>query len=553
LRAKIGFAIAFCSALWLAMSAGRAVQAQAVPPQAAPSQPASSQAVPQAAPSPVPSAGVSFEDSTNDLSVGVGKAVLVDCAQPIHRVAVGVGDIAEAMAVSPTEVMINGKAPGETSLIIWDIRGGRQFFNIIVRASSGVTGDSLDAVRRELRTELPGQTVRVTYENNNVFLRGTVRDLTSSTRAVAIASSVGKVVNLLSVSVPAAEPQIMLKVRIASVDRNKALSLGINLFNLGLGNAVGGVSTGQFTPPALNAGSGSSSGGQSVQGNGATATFSNELNILAFFPGLNTGASIQALETKGVVQVLAEPNVMATNGKEASFLAGGEYPVPYVSGSSSGLAAVSINYKEYGVRLNFIPTITPRGTIRLQVAPEVSALDYTNEVEISGFQVPGLTTRKMNTEVELADGQTFVIGGLLDKSITDTFSKIPFIGDIPIIGKLFQSESKTKNDAELIVIVTPEIVQPIPAGGKIPELKYPDKFLPPNSNIPMEQPNDRAEGSTPAAAPTSVPVESLIESMKPERPLMIEGSSGSFGASGAVINSGNYSAPAPSTAPAPQQ
>ncbi len=485
--------------------------------------------------------------------MGVGKAVLVDCAQPIHRVAVGVGDIAEAMAVSPTEVMINGKAPGETSLIIWDIRGGRQFFNIIVRASSGVTGDNLDAVRRELRTELPGQTVRVTYENNNVFLRGTVRDLTSSTRAVAIASSVGKVVNLLSVSVPAAEPQILLKVRIASVDRNKALSLGINLFNLGLGNAVGGVSTGQFTPPALAGGSSSGSGGQSVTGSGSTATFSNELNILAFFPGLNTGASIQALETKGVVQVLAEPNVMATNGKEASFLAGGEYPVPYVSGSSSGLAAVSINYKEYGVRLNFIPTITPRGTIRLQVAPEVSALDYTNEVELSGFQVPGITTRKMNTEVELADGQTFVIGGLLDKSITDTFSKIPFIGDIPIIGKLFQSESKTKNDAELIVIVTPEIVQPIPAGGKVPELKYPDKFLPPNSNIPMEQPNDRAEGSTPAAAPTSVPVESLIESMKPERPLVIEGSSGSFGASGAVINSGNYSAPAPSTAPAPQQ
>jgi pilus assembly protein CpaC len=522
---------------------------QAAHAQAAQSQPASSQAAPpQAAPSPVPSSGVSFEDSTNDLTVGVGKAVLVDCAQPIHRVAIGVGDIAEAMAVSPTEVMINGKAPGETSLIIWDIRGGRQFFNVIVRASNVIAGDNLDAVRRELRTELPGQTIRVTFDNNNVYLRGTAKDLTSATRAAQIASSLGKVVNLLDVSVPASEPQILLKVRIASVDRNKALSLGINLFNLGLGNAVGGVTTGQFTPPTLASGSGGSSQ-ESVAGTGSTATFTNELNILAFFPGLNTGASISALETKGVVQLLAEPNVMAANGKQASFLAGGQFPYPVVSGTSGGTAAVSIEFKEYGIRLNFIPTITPRGTIRLQVAPEVSALDYTNEIELSGFQVPGITTRKVNTEVELADGETFVIGGLLDKSISDTFQKIPFIGDIPILGKLFQSESKTKNDTELIVIVTPEIVQPIPAGGKIPELKYPDTFLPPNSNIAMQQPDNKAAGSAPTAAPTSIPVETLIESMKAEKPLVIEGSTGAFGSVGANISSGGASSTGGGAAP----
>lgn len=544
MRAKIKFAVAFCSALLLALGARQTAQAQA-----APSQPASSQAAPQAAPSPVPSSGVSFEDSTNDLTVGVGKAVLVDCAQPIHRVAIGVGDIAEAMAVSPTEVMINGKAPGETSLIIWDIRGGRQFFNVIVRASTAISGDNLDAVRRELRTELPGQAVRVSFDNNNVYLRGTVKDLISSAHAVQIASSLGKVVNLLDVSVPASEPQILLKVRIASVDRNKALSLGINLFNLGLGNAVGGVTTGQFTPPSIAGGSSGGSSQESISGTGSTATFTNELNILAFFPGLNTGASISALETKGVVQLLAEPNVMAANGKQASFLAGGQFPYPVVSGTSGGTAAVSIEFKEYGIRLNFIPTITPRGTIRLQVAPEVSALDYTNQIELSGFQVPGITTRKVNTEVELADGETFVIGGLLDKSITDTFQKIPFIGDIPILGKLFQSESKTKNDTELIVIVTPEIVQPIPAGGKIPELKYPDKFLPPNSNIAMQQP-DRPAGSAPAAAPAAVPVETLIESMKAEKPLVIEGSTGSFGSVGANISSGGAS---PAGGAAPQQ
>ncbi len=547
MRAKIKFAVAFCSAFWLALGAVQAAQAQA-----APSQPAASQAAPpQAAPSPLPSSGVSFEDSTNDLSVGVGKAVLVDCAQPIRRVAVGIGDIAEATAVSPTEIMVNGKAPGETSLIIWDIRGGRQFFNIIVRASAAISGDNLDAVRRELRTELPGQTIRVSFDNNSVFLRGTVKDLTSSARAVQIASTLGKVVNLMNVSVPSSDQQILLKVRIASVDRSKATQLGINLFSLGLANAVGGVTTQQFSPPSISGSSGSGSTG-SISSSGYQATFSNEFGLLAYFPGLGAGADIQALETKGVVQVLAEPNVMATNGKEASFLAGGQFPYPVVQGTTGGTATVSIEFKEYGIRLNFIPTITPRGTIRLQVAPEVSALDYANEVELSGFQVPGITTRRVNTEVELADGETFVIGGLLDKSITDTFQKIPFIGDIPILGKLFQSESKTKNDTELIVIVTPEIVQPIPPDGKVPELKYPDKFLPPNSNVPMHQPDEKTAGATPATPPTSVPVETLIDSMKPEKPLVIEGTNGVFGTAGAPINSGGPSTGAAPAGAAPQ-
>ena len=432
-------------------------------------------------------AETTYEDSTNELSVTVGKSVLVDCAQPIQRVAVGVGDIAEATAISPTEIMVNGIAAGETSLIIWDIHGGRQFFNVTVRAQPTVTGDSLDAVRRELRAELPGQTIRVTYSNGSIYLRGTVNDLTSSSRAVQIATAAGKVVNLLDVNVPKAEPQILIKVRFASVDRNKARQLGINLFDLGLGNAVGGVSTGQFSPPSISSGSGSGSsgGGASVSGPNGTASFSNELNLLAFFPGLGTGADISALETKGIVQVLAEPNVLATNGKEASFLAGGEFPYPVVQGTGGGSAAVTIEFKEYGIRINFIPTITPRGTIHLQVAPEVSALDYTNEATISGFTVPGITERRVNTEVELADGESFMIGGLLDKTTNDTFQKIPFIGDIPILGKLFQSELRTKNDSELIIIVTPEIVSPfrgghnsadtaLSSGVPAAELEYPD-------------------------------------------------------------------------------
>lgn len=516
MRSTTGITIAYCGALIVALCTGQLVRAQAAPPSS-------------------PSAGARSEDSTNELNVEVGKAVLVDCAQPIERVAVGMSEVAEATAVNPTEIMITGRGPGATSLILWDIHGGRQFFNVTVRPNAGLAGDNLDNIRRELRSELPGQEIRVTYTNNSVFLRGTVKDLTSSARAVQIASTAGKVVNLMDVTVPASDPQILLKVRFASVDRVLARQLGVNLFDLGLGNALGGVSAGQFSPPSIGS---TSSSGSGVTGSAGSASFSQEGSIFAYFPGLNVGADIHALITQNVVQVLAEPNLLATNGKEASFLAGGEFPYPVVSGTSGGTAAVSIEFKEYGIRLNFIPTITPRGTIRLQVAPEVSALDYTNEVQISGFEVPGLTTRRVNTEVELKDGQTFIIGGLLDKTMTDNFSKIPFLGDIPIIGKLFQSQSKTKNDTELIVLVTPEFVSPLPAGAPTPNLKYPEAFMPPNSNIPMHQPDEKtADNTLPPPAP-EVPVETLIDSMKPEKPLVIESGSGGFGTSSQSINSG---------------
>jgi len=522
LRAKAGVTIVSLSALALALFAGQAERAYSAPAQAATvSQP--------------PAAESTYEDSTNELSVAVGKSVLVDCAQPIQRVAIGLGDIAEASAISPTEIMVDGKTPGETSLIIWDIHGGRQFFNVTVRQQATVTGDSLDSIRRELRTELPGQAIRVSYSNNAIFLRGTVTDLVSSSRAVQIASSAGKVVNLLDVDMPKSDPQILLKVRFASVDRNRARQLGINLFNLGLGNAVGGVTTTQFAPPAI---SGGGSGSSAVTGVSGSALFSNEFNLLAYFPGLGVGADISALENKGIVQVLAEPNLMAMDGHEASFLAGGEYPYPVAQGSSGGLTTVTIEFKEYGIRLNFIPTITPRGTIRLQVAPEVSALDYSNQVNISGFEVPGITSRKVNTEVELADGESFMIGGLMDKSTSDTFDKIPFIGDIPIIGKLFQSEQKTKNDTELIVIVTPEIVSPTAAGDPLPALHYPVPFLPANSNITMHQPDAKTPANTMPPTPASLPVETLIQSMKPEKPLLIENATGGFGTAGSPLNSG---------------
>ncbi len=493
-----------------------------------------------AAPPPPPApivmqpVGPASQDSANELSVTVGKSVVLDLARPIRTIVVGLGDFAEASAVSPTQILVNGKGVGETSLILWDESGARQFFNVTVRASTYATHDQLEAIRRQLRTELPGQNLNVTIEGGNVYLRGTVDTLTSSQRAVLIASTgagaTGKVVNLLNVKIPAPEQQILLKVRFASVDRSKSRSFGINLFSTGFGNTVGTLSTGQFSPPSVSlAGSVTSTGSQTSS---PSVVVSNPLQIFAFYPGINLGATIEALEARGLVESLAEPNILAENGKQASFLAGGEYPFPMVQGAGvGGSGAVTIMFKEYGIRLAFIPTITPRGTIRLQVAPEVSALDFADAVTIAGFTEPAITVRRVKTEVELADRQSFAIGGLLDNTENETFQKIPFLGDIPILGKFFQTMSRTKNNSELIVIVTPELVTPAPAGTDIALPKFPQPFLPPNSNTPMHTPDTPAPDQ--AAAPGTIPVEQLIESMKPETPLADgTGSGSSGGASG---------------------
>lgn len=491
-------------------------------------------------------------DAMSEMSVAVGKSIVMDFEHPVQRVSVGLNDVAEASAISPTEVLLNGKAAGQTSLIVWLQGGDRQFFDLTVKPDKSDEKSRIDAVRRELQLEFPENPINVTFENGSIFLRGRVHDLASSDRAVEIASiglcsgSVheangskelpgqlaavmplatatpqGKVVNLLYVDVPVAEKQILLKVRFASVDRTKAKDMGINLFNLGLGNTIGGITTGQFSPPSIGSSSGSSNNG--VTQSGASATFSDELNFLAYFPGLGAGADIKALEQKGVVEVLAQPNVIAINGQQASFLAGGEYPYPVVQGGSAGSApTVTIMFKEYGVRLNFIPTVTPRGSIRLQVAPEVSSLDFTNAVQVSGFKVPAISSRKVKTEVELNEGQTFVIGGLLDNRETETLEKVPFIGDIPILGKFFQSMDRSKTNTELIVMVTPKLVDPIPVGGPQPELTYPVPFLPPNSSIPMSHPDSKPATASNAPIPSTIPVEKLIESQQPEKPLVID-------------------------------
>ena len=453
-------------------------------------------------------------ESSNDLSVSAGKSIIVNSVVPVERISVGYGDFAEATAVSPYEVLVNGKAPGATSLIIWQKGGGKLMFDLTVRPSRFSADSRLESVRRAMSSELAGQAITLTIENETVYLRGKVKDLTSADRAVAIASTAGKVVNLLYVDVPQAESQILLKVKFASVDRNNSLQLGLNLFSTGATNTIGSTGTQQFSPPTL---SGLSNNRQAI-----TTTLSNALNIFLFRPDLNLGATIEALQLKNLLQVLAEPNVLAQNGKQASFLAGGEFPFPVVQAGAGSSPVVTIQFREFGVRLNFIPTITPRGTIQLQVAQEVSALDFTNGLSVSGFNVPALTVRRVNTEVELNEKQSFAIAGLLDNRDTETFEKIPFVGDIPVIGKFFQSKLRNKNNTELLVIVTPELVHPIPAGQPVPMLEFPKPFMAPNTGKDLRTPGVDVTGPVTSNSPSkSIPVESLIQSQQPERTLVL--------------------------------
>src|SRR5215475_63908 len=229
------------------------------------------------------------------------------------------------------------------------------------------------------------------------------------------------------------------------------------------------------------------------------------MNILFFRPDLKLGAAIKALESKRLLETLAEPNVMAINGKAASFVSGGEFPIPMVT----GLGQVSITFREFGIRINFLPRITPRGTIQLQVAPEVSSLDYANAVTFQGYTIPALNTRRVQTEVELESGQSFAIAGLLDNRMTETVTKMPGLANIPLLGKLFQSKLQNRNNTELLVIVTPEIVRPIESGKPLPELNFPKPFLNPNSPIPLRHPGIDQTGPPPVKSQGTMPGEEL--------------------------------------------
>jgi pilus assembly protein CpaC len=255
--------------------------------------------------------------------------------------------------------------------------------------------------------------------------------------------------------------EVLLQVKFAEVDRSALTQLGINFISTGAANTIGTITTGQFggfgaqtiTPGGSQPSTGTGSGTQT------SSTINNVLNLFVFRPDINFGAVIQALETKNLLQILAEPNLIAVNGKEASFLAGGQFPFPIVQ-PGNGFTAVTISFKEFGVRLQFTPVITPNGNIHLKVAPEVSTLDFADALTISGFTVPALSTRRAETEFELQDGQSFVIAGLMDNRVTDVYNKIPGLGDIPILGNFFRSKSLQRSNSELMVLCTVHRVSP---------------------------------------------------------------------------------------------
>lgn len=422
------------------------------------------------------------------LVLTVGKSLSVDSPLVIQRVAMANEALAETVVIGPKELLINAKAPGETSLVIWQEGDIRLVYDLLIRPSSL----KLEAAREQIAREFPGASIDVSFDNDTAFLRGTVKDGISSDRVVAIAATLGKTVNLLRVTIPPVEPQILLKVRFANIDRAAGRDLGLSLAT-GAFNQTSSLGTGQPISTDVSKG----------------FTLSQAINIFLFRKDLNLGVALQALESKRLLEMLAEPNLLVINGTAAHFVAGGEFPYPMVQ-PGAGSSSITIAFKEYGIRLGFLPVITPRGAIRLQVAPEVSALDYTNSVTIAGTTVPGTSTRKVQTEVELESGQTFVIAGLLDNQITETLSKIPGISNIPVLGKLFQSRSTSHSHTELLIMITPEIVRPIPADQATPELKFSMQGLSPAGGVLLRQPGLDITGPAPVL-PTgdTMPIELL--------------------------------------------
>lgn len=428
------------------------------------------------------------EGGANTLRVYVGKSLIVDSQQPLQRVSVSNPAIASAVIVSPRQVLVHGMEPGSISLVLWDDQGNSRSFDLKVDLD-------LSGLREEFAQLFPGTDVRVSQSGNALVLDGKIASAEQGDRMIQLAKTRSpNVVNLLQLPVPPVEiPRaVLLQVRFAEVDRTAIQELGMNLFSTGAGNTFGLISTQQFDSPRARVGAVPSDvqGGTTATGNSTvTSTIRNQLfhqpasfglgdllNVFLFRTDVNLGLTIRALQQRNVLEILAEPNVLALDGHEASFLAGGEFPFPVVQGGTN-FTAVTIQFREFGVRLKFTPTIQKDGTIMLKVAPEVSSLDFSNALTISGFLVPALSTRKAETEVALRDGQTFAIAGLIDKRLVEVASKVPFLGDIPGIGKLFRSRSQERNNTELLVLVSPKIVNPFQPGEQLPGPEFPKPFM----------------------------------------------------------------------------
>ena len=445
---------------------------------ALPQQPTGEQPAPQTAPA---------ESAGNQvLHILVGHSVVIRTDPRLQRVLVGNPAVVTTATTAPNEVVVTATAPGSSSVILWQENNQSRIIEVFADVD-------VSLLREAISRGLPGEAVEAESEEGRVILVGTA----SST---AVADQIGKmaapfskeIVNSIQVAQPHRQKQILVKVRFAQVDRSKLTALGFNLFSTPGAPIFGSATTQQFAPAQLvNSSSGGTSGG-GTGANGSTIGLSDLLNIFIFRRDINLGATIKDLQQRNVLQVLAEPDLLAANGEPARFLAGGELPYPVVTGAA-GQATVTVQFKPFGVKLEFTGTIEDDNTIRLKVFPEVSSLDFTNAVTISGFVLPAIATRHAETVVELRDGQSFGIAGLLDQRTTAQFSKVPGIGDIPILGQLFRSKSINQLNSELVVIVTPSIVDPAAAPG--PALEVPKTPINPLDQKQFDQKTPSGNGS----------------------------------------------------------
>jgi len=488
----------------MAATAQTAPQSQTAPEQPAPQQqnapqqpsskPAQTVQQPSVSqPQSSPQQNVSSEGQA--LHILVGKSVVVNVQAPITRVLSSNPSVIETLATSPTEIVVEGRAAGSSSLILWDQSGRSQMLDVVVDVD--VAG-----LRSAIERSYPDQHIDVQADGGRLILTGKVTDpkmIEDLTKMATVYSN--QIVNSLSLAV-SHDRQVLLEVKFAEVDRTRFSQVGVNLFSTGAGNTLGTTTTGQFGGFGTQhitdvAGPGTHSGPFTSE-----QTINNVLNIFLFRPDIHFGAVIEALQQKSVLQILAEPNLMAINGQKATFLAGGEFPFPIVQ-PGNGFTAVTIQFKPFGVRLEFTGNIASDGTIRLHVAPEVSTLDFTNALAIQGFTVPAISTRRAETELELKDGQSFGIAGLLDNRAQAQLSKVPGIGDIPVLGQLFRSRNINKSNTELLVLVTPHIIDPVHTSTPPPpnpKLSVPFLDRPTfDEHIPGHDKTESAPSPTPSA------------------------------------------------------
>jgi pilus assembly protein CpaC len=371
------------------------------------------------------------------LNLLAGKSIVLKSRETVKRVSIANPEIADFVLISPNELYITGKSVGTTNMTLWQSQGGYRVFDMTV-------GFDVAQLKQEINDILPNESdLRVTSTNNSITLSGRISNATNLSQALTLARSYAsedKVNNLVEVR---GVQQVMLEVRVAEMQRNLARRIGVNFNYLTQSGNLGYTFLGGLT-------------GFDDEG---ILRLSDSVNALFQFTsnGTTWTGVIDALKSDGLVKVLAEPTLIALSGKSASFLAGGEYPIPVPQGNDT----ISIEYREFGVRLSFTPTVLSDNKINIHVAPEVSNLDFSTAVQFEGFITPGLTTRRAETVIELADGQSFAIAGLLSDNSRDTINKFPLLGDIPVIGALFRSREFQRNETELVIIATPHLVKPL--------------------------------------------------------------------------------------------